>query len=73
MAVVQGTPGLCDVQISGAVITIIPLDDVARERLKTFHTAHGSKTTVALTQTSVGRDGIGVTDAKWKAEIITCS
>lgn len=73
MAVVQGTPGLCDVQIDGAVITIIPLDDVARERLKTFHTAHGAKTTIAFTQSSVGRNGIAVTDGSWKAEICTAS
>lgn len=67
------TPAPVCVQVSGAVVTLIPENDVARELLNAFFTAYGAKTTIAVTQAGTPRDGLGSTGGIYKNLILTLS
>lgn len=43
-------------------IELRPMNDKANSKLAAWFTAHGSKTTVAFTQTDANRGGAGVSD-----------
>lgn len=48
-----------------ATIRLIPHNSEAKTLLDAFFTAHGGKTTVALTQEDAGRDGAGQTSESY--------
>lgn len=50
---------------SSATLRLIPYNADAKAELDTFFTAHGGKTTVALTQEDAGRDGVGQTSESY--------
>jgi len=64
---------LVDLIISGAVITLVPHNSEAKADLDTFFAAHGSKTTVAVTNVDANKSGYGDTSAPYKSVILTLS
>lgn len=52
---------------TSATMRLLPYNSDGKAVLDTFFTAHGAKTTVALTQEDAGRDGMGETSEAYKA------
>lgn len=52
------------VESADGALTLIPMNDKARDLLNTFFTDHGSNTTVAITQGDAERSGYGDTNTQ---------
>lgn len=63
----------CRLIISGAAITLVPENNESKDALDTFFAAHGSKTTIAVTQADAVMSGYGDTTQPYKSVVLTLS